>query len=70
MNESDQHDLSEDHFATVKSDAGIELYSISKTFEDLSVTCDAVVAKDLLKGLLHDRGKGMKNCGLEIIYCH
>ena len=70
MNESVQHDLSEDHFATVKSDASIELYSISKTFEDLLVTCDAVVAKDLLKGLLHDRGKGMKNCGLEIIYCH
>lgn len=67
MNESVQHDLSEDHFAAVKSDASIELYSISKAFEDLSVTCDAVVAKDLLKGLLHDRGKGMKICGLEII---
>ena len=67
MNESVQHDLSEDHFAAVKSDASTELYSISKAFEDLSVTCDAVVAKDLLKGLLHDRGKGMKICGLEMI---
>ena len=65
MNESVQPDLSEDHFAAVKSDASIELYSISKAFEDLSVTCDAVVAKDLLKGLLHDRGKGMKICGLK-----
>lgn len=67
MNESVQPDLSEDHFAAVKSDASIELYSISKAFEDLSVTCDAVVAKDLLKGLLHDRGKGMKISGLEIM---
>lgn len=66
-NESVQPDLSEDHFAAVKSDASIELYSISKAFEDLSVTCDAVVAKDLLKGLLHDRGKGMKICGLKIM---
>lgn len=58
VDESIRHDLAEDYFAAVKSDDSIELYSISKAFDDLSGACDAVVAKDLLKGLLHDRGKG------------
>lgn len=58
MDESIQHDLAEDHFVALKSDDSIELYSVSKAFEDLSGGRDAVVAKDLLKGLLHDRGKG------------
>ena len=57
----DQNNLEEDHFAAVKSDGSIELYSIFKAFEDFSSSCDAVVAKDLLKGLLHDRGKGTSN---------
>ena len=56
-----QNPLEEDHFVVVKSDGSIELYSISKAFEDFSSSCDAVVAKDLLKGLLHDRGKGRNN---------
>lgn len=56
--ESVRHDLAEDHFVAVKSDDSLELYSISKAFEDLPGACDAVIAKDLLKGLLHDRGKG------------
>lgn len=50
--------LVEDYFAAVKTDGSIEVYSISKTSEDFSSSCDAVVGKDLLKGLLHDRGKG------------
>ena len=54
----DENHLVEDHFAAVKTDGSIELYSISKTFEDFSTSCDAVVGKELLKGLLHDRGKG------------
>ncbi|XP_078373747.1 spatacsin-like isoform X3 [Oculina patagonica] len=53
----DQNHLEEDHFAAVKSDGSILLYSISMAFEDFSSSCDAVVGKDLLKGLLHDRGK-------------
>jgi len=53
--------LVEDYFAAVKTDGSIEIYSISKTSEDFSSSCDAVVGKDLLKGLLHDRGKGRKN---------
>ena len=53
--------LVEDHFVAVKTDGSIELYSISKTSEDFSSSCDAVVGKDLLKGLLHDRGKGRTN---------
>ena len=57
----DQNHLQEDHFAAVKSDGSIELYSISKAFEDFSSSFNAVVAKDLLKGLLHDRGKGTNN---------
>ena len=58
MDQSIQDDLAEDHFVALKSDDSIELYSVSKAFEDLSGGLDAVVAKDLLKGLLHDRGKG------------
>ena len=58
MDQSIQDDLAEDHFVVLKSDDSIELYSVSKAFEDLSGGLDAVVAKDLLKGLLHDRGKG------------
>lgn len=58
MDESIQQDTSEEHFVVIKSDDSIELYSISKAFEDLPGACDVVVAKDLLKGLLHDRGKG------------
>ena len=54
----DETHLEEDYFAAVKCDGSIELYSISKAFEDFSSACDAVVAKDLLKRLLHDRGKG------------
>ncbi|KAJ7365744.1 Spastic paraplegia 11 (autosomal recessive) [Desmophyllum pertusum] len=53
----DETHLEEDYFAAVKCDGNIELYSISKAFEDFSSACDAVVAKDLLKRLLHDRGK-------------
>lgn len=53
--------LVEDFFAAVKTDGSIEIYSISKTSEDFSSSCDAVVGKDLLKGLLHDRGKGRRN---------
>ena len=65
MDESIRHDLAEDHFAAVKPDDSIELYSLSKAFQDLPGSCDAVVAKDLLKGLLHDRGKGRKRIYLQ-----
>ena len=64
MDESIRHDLVDNHFAAVKSDDSIELYSISKVFDDLPGACDAVVAKELLKGLLHDRGKGRKRLQL------
>lgn len=57
----DENHLVEDNFAAVKTDGSIELFSISKTFEDFSSSCDTVVGKDLLKALLHDRGKGRKN---------
>lgn len=56
----DENHLVEDHFAVVKTDGSIELYSISKAFDDFSSSCDAVVGKELLKGLLHDRGKGRR----------
>ena len=57
----DENHLVEDHLVAVKTDGSIELYSISKTSEDFSSSCDAVVGKEQLKGLLHDRGKGSKN---------
>ena len=57
----DESHLWEDHLVAVKTDGSIELYSLSKTSEDFSSSCDAVVRKEQLKGLLHDRGKGRKN---------
>ena len=58
MGETVQNDLMEDQFVTIKSDNSVEVYSISKASSGLSFVDDAVVSKDLLKGLLHDRGKG------------
>lgn len=57
----DENHLVEDHFAAIKTDGSVELHSISKTVEDFSSSCDIAVGKELLKGLLHDRGKGRRN---------
>lgn len=56
----DENHLVEDHLVTVKTDGSIELHSIFKTSEDCTSSCDAVVGKEQLKGLLYDRGKGTK----------
>ena len=48
----------EDCFVVLKIDGSIELHTISNAFEGFSSTCNAVVTKELLKGLLNDRGKG------------
>ena len=58
VEERAQIDQTEEHFTTIKSDNSVAVYAISKPFDELRFACHAVVAKDLLKGLLHDRGKG------------
>lgn len=58
VEERAQIDQTEEHFVAIESDNRVAIYSISKAFDVLHFACYAVVAKDLLKGLLHDRGKG------------
>lgn len=56
---------SDDYLCTVKDDFALELYHVQdKNMTDeqdeqkFTVSCDVEVSKDLLKGLLRDRGKG------------
>ena len=66
----DENHVVEDHLVAVKTDGNIELHSISKTSEDFTSSCDAVVGKEQLKGLLHDRGKGNKNMYIILFIIH
>ncbi|XP_068741533.1 spatacsin-like isoform X2 [Montipora capricornis] len=67
VGETVQNDLMEDQFVTIKSDNSVEVYSISKASSGLSFVDDAVVSKDLLKGLLHDRGKDWPGNEVDLI---
>jgi hypothetical protein len=64
----------EDCLVVVKDDNAVELYHVQQAINDndtddgcLTLTCDVVVAVDLLKSLLRDRGKGIY---IYICVCH